>query len=300
MFEPPTPKRDPIVSAKEARETESPYCSRSEVVQALGPNSWVAKTTEMTFERRSDSYNGGARSEVKIAANRLNLHSPTPPSSPERHGSVYFLLHSVSFLRPLQSSRELLPSAYTSHSPHPVTRNNRVDGISTVTPPAFQTSKPPATPPGRRQGKYQVVSPPKRLAIFRAHNPDAWKPPADWNTRPSSEMSRPRVDAPAQAPIQEDDMSMDLISMQRELRRMTSASPQVMLLRLKEDWGTAADPAFYKELEMEQKRWMLAALHNLDGPQNVTSVSRTPGTESEARKILALFESKGTSSPPRS
>lgn len=94
---------------------------------------------------------------------------------------------------------------------------------------------------------------------------------------------------------------MDLASMQREVKRMSSASPQVILARLREEWGSARDPAFYRELEMEQKRWMLSALHNLDKPRNGAFPARSSavGRPQSQKKILALFESKGRSSSRR-
>jgi hypothetical protein len=88
-------------------------------------------------------------------------------------------------------------------------------------------------------------------------------------------------------------MSMDLASMQREVRRMASASPEIILVRLNEEWGRAQDPAFYKEMEMEQKRWMLSALHNLDNPRNGVGRTWGSGVGPRDQKILALFESKG-------
>lgn len=88
-------------------------------------------------------------------------------------------------------------------------------------------------------------------------------------------------------------MSMDLNSIQREVRRMACASPEVILVRLKEEWGQAQDPAFYRELEMEQKRWMLSALYNLDKPRNGACVAQGSRVGPEGQKILALFESQG-------
>lgn len=89
-------------------------------------------------------------------------------------------------------------------------------------------------------------------------------------------------------------MSMDLHGMQREIRRMAAATPETILLRLKESWGPSHDAALYKELEIEKKRWMLSALHNLDPPDLDTSTSAPSKTAAaKAHKILALYESQG-------
>lgn len=89
-------------------------------------------------------------------------------------------------------------------------------------------------------------------------------------------------------------MSMDLHGMQREIRRMIAATPDTILLRLKESWGPSHDAVLYKELEMEKKRWMLSALHNLDPPGLDDSTSGPYKTvAAKAHKILALYESQG-------
>ncbi len=61
-------------------------------------------------------------------------------------------------------------------------------------------------------------------------------------------------------------MALDLTGMQREMRKMKAASQDLILFRLREAWGAADDAVLYKELEMEKKRWMLSALHNMDPP----------------------------------
>ena len=83
-------------------------------------------------------------------------------------------------------------------------------------------------------------------------------------------------------------MALDLAGMQREVKRMAAASPQIILVRLREEWGAAADAALYKELEMEKKRWMLSALYHMDHTQNTKIKVR-----SNSDKVLAFFETQG-------
>ncbi len=85
-------------------------------------------------------------------------------------------------------------------------------------------------------------------------------------------------------------MALDLAGMQREVKRMAAASAHIVLLRLKEEWGTATDAALYKELEMEKKRWMLSALHNMD-PTRDTHIK----SHQDDDRVLAFFETQGKS-----
>lgn len=88
-------------------------------------------------------------------------------------------------------------------------------------------------------------------------------------------------------------MAMDLAGMIREVRRMASASPEIILVRLKEKWGDAQDPAFFKEIEMEQKRWMLLPLYDLGKLRVGMCSARHSQATVAGQKILALYESQG-------
>jgi len=93
-------------------------------------------------------------------------------------------------------------------------------------------------------------------------------------------------------------MSLDLRDMQREIRKMAAASHQNVLQRLTEEWERSQDASFYKELEMEKKRWMMSALHNMEGHFRMDSRSETGRRASPGPvKILALYESQGK--PPQ-
>lgn len=82
--------------------------------------------------------------------------------------------------------------------------------------------------------------------------------------------------------------ALDIAGLQREIKRMAAATPQIILLRLKEEWGTSPDANLYKELEMEKKRWMLSALYNLDSRHGMQheAVFSNP-------RVLAFFETQG-------
>ncbi len=93
----------------------------------------------------------------------------------------------------------------------------------------------------------------------------------------------------AQDEEEPDPTAMDLSGMQREVKRMAAAPPQIILLRLREQWDSTADPVLYKESEMEKQRWMLSALHNMDRLSPPPAVT----LPSEQQRILALFETPG-------
>lgn len=257
--------------------------SKTEVIQAVGPKSWIAKTTETVFEPKSATRNAHPQPEVAIVIDSPNSNAPTPPASPER----YMLAH---FHAPKR-----LPSTNQCSDSYPLGRDGRTDGVNPIPPPFPQLYQLPMSPPSPRRSRDSVIPPPTRPLKFKAHSPDAWKPPAEWGCRTPIEISPSKIDGShAHAVVQDENhMSMDLVSMQREVRRMASASPEIILVRLNEEWGRAQDPAFYKEMEMEQKRWMLSALHNLDNPPNGVGRTWGLGVGPRGQKILALFESRG-------
>jgi hypothetical protein len=138
---------------------------------------------------------------------------------------------------------------------------------------------------------------PSWATAFKPNNPDAWKPPEAWDCNPPSEVGPPTIDDIMEVPEaleEECSMSLDIHGMQREIRKMAAASPDVILFRLREVWRVSEDATLYKELEMEKKRWMLSALHNMDSPDVDTSQPfEHKITAAKAYKILALYESQG-------
>ncbi len=161
---------------------------------------------------------------------------------------------------------------------------------------------PPQTQPSDRQSCQQrkhssAVLMPRNFPLkFQVDNPDSWKPPDAWGCSPTVDTTCPVTEELGRDTEAEEgvgnSMAMDLPAMQRELRRMAAASPQIMLVRLTEEWGRTPDASFYKELEMEKKRWMLSALYNLDRPK-AEGVSSYRESLPKGARILALFETKG-------
>jgi len=173
-----------------------------------------------------------------------------------------------------------------------LTWNNRPDSPVNSSYSSNRNSSPPMSSiiiKAPVAPKHQGPLPPTPRAQLRDANPDAWRPPEDWGCN-AVEDTRPATIEELMGNMGADestDMSLDLPSMQREVRRMMAASPQMILSRLKEQWGTPTDDALFKELEMERKRWMFSALHSMDRPSSGGFC--TP----RDRNILALFESSG-------
>jgi hypothetical protein len=95
-------------------------------------------------------------------------------------------------------------------------------------------------------------------------------------------------------------MFADLSALQREVRMMAAASPELILANVKAGMGDAADAMIYKELEMTKKRWMFSALNQNEGYADLDRVSFSPGTQTLSRRprILAIYETQGLYSTP--
>jgi hypothetical protein len=191
-------------------------------------------------------------------------------------------------------TQKWLASIYESNSS---TQPASFEADRRIASPDFLASRPPATPNDSDESKPFAIPPPKYHTVFRVNKPDAWRPPDAWDCSPTVEIPPPLASDDLHRVIDnsDNDMSMDLASMQREVKRMASASPQIILLRLKEQWGCVQDATFYRELEMEKKRWMLSALNHVDVARSGVRPAQPPSLAHRNQKILALFESKGES-----
>jgi hypothetical protein len=131
-------------------------------------------------------------------------------------------------------------------------------------------------------------SPTRNLIKFRAHDPSRWKAPEEWDVEERCATEKgfdleeqfSAVDRPG------NDSLVDISSVQREIKKMALLVPASIIFRLDEKLADSANPAAYKETEMERKRLMLYALGALGGPCETRSPSK--GT-----KMLALFETEG-------
>ncbi|KAH6994874.1 hypothetical protein EDB80DRAFT_652774 [Ilyonectria destructans] len=243
-----------IVSGKSS--TSAP--DTSQVVQALGPSSFVTKRTEVSWNpRSSDTTKHDLLSEILISSEPKVKQPMTPPSSPGNRNMHAPLLRSDS----------------------PV---NLIPGL-----------------------KFPTQSKTRLALTSMPNNPDNWRPPEEWDCAtvdPELEVAGIEKSISEMLQITDSnkstDRGSDLDMLQKEVRRMAAASPEVILSRLKEAWSTTEDESLHHELEMEKKRWMLSTLHHLD-PVPQRNNSRSTAFEipsAGAQKILALYESQATAS----
>lgn len=137
---------------------------------------------------------------------------------------------------------------------------------------------------------------PSWVSAFKPNNPEAWRPPEAWNYNPPDpESIRPEkfMRFESQEDLTDSNaMALDLHGMGREIEMMAAADPIIILQRLREVWGNSKDISLYKEVEMEKKRWMLSALHNMDPSVDTTRPSTLRIPSDRVQKVLALHETQ--------
>lgn len=179
----------------------------------------------------------------------------------------------------------------------------------------------------RRHFRPKLSAPPISPASQKpTDNPDTWKAPDDWDISPSEKDSifGAGESGILDGTVEFSGLTLDITHMQRELDQMINASPQVILQRLKDTWGCydpEAEPRrkleenpeldeglrmeydeaqrnldaalAYKEREMENRRWLLSVLNNMEAIMESGVILAQPSVDPKARKVLALFETQG-------
>ncbi|KAK3325327.1 hypothetical protein B0H66DRAFT_615829 [Apodospora peruviana] len=264
--------------------------------QSIGSDSYVTRTTEMAYEERTESDIDTVLTITKIWADYREPQtpkSPSPPSSPTSPGKDT----SVSLLIDEWFTAVHTPSN-SSSSPkcdEPLRR-------MTISQPSYYPSSrsplsPKDTPTRSPRQRTFPTTPLPRSTRLAFDNPDAWKPPDAWHCSPTPEETALTTDyhaAEKNTTTTTDLISVDLEVMKNEIKKMAAACPQSILVKLNEEWGTVADPGFYKEVEMSRKRWMLSALDYLKDTNESPEQDSHPSSKDE--KVLALFESQSTAS----
>lgn len=259
-----------------------PPDSNSKVVQTLGPSSFIVKTTEVVSAPRSPGLDlERLMSDITISADPGPAPRATSPSPAELPKSV--------------QTKNWLSSI--PNSTRPLSPQLRESRLRLGPLPPIPGHKNPSTP---RTPRIPVMLSPD--SVFQNENPDSWKPPDAWDCSPAPKPAKAltSMDAMLKARTEEHtrksaSFSLDLVSMQREMKMMEAATPQTILTRLKEQWDNSTDPAVYQETVMEKQRWMLSAMYNVDRPGIDGSKGESamvPGIRHKNMKILALFESQ--------
>ncbi|KAI1462449.1 hypothetical protein F4805DRAFT_474387 [Annulohypoxylon moriforme] len=240
------------------------------LIQTLGPSSFVTRSTEVAFSPRDPETDlDNLVSEVHISVDRFK--TSTPP-----------LIDHVP---------DLLNRA------HPLAFD---DPSSTAS-----SSQSPRTPPPIELRKNGSIYTPGWNCNDRLVNPDAWKPPHEWDCTPTKEDATMSDEEKRQSSSVGDDfdqcMSPSLAALQREVRMMAAASPELMLANIKSSMGHSSDATVYKELEMSKKRWMFSALQGegyIPFTECADSCPASPNSSKPSRypRILALYETQASTS----
>ncbi|KAI0472154.1 hypothetical protein GGR56DRAFT_682584 [Xylariaceae sp. FL0804] len=251
-----------ILAGTSAR--DSTITTKSEnLIQPLGPSSFVTKDTEVTTSPRiSETDPDQLVSEVQISAGLTKADTPPLPELPEKGVLTVF-----------EEREPISPKYGLPQTPPPIEARNT------------------AAIPSACNGNESLG------------NADAWKPPHEWDCTPTRQSTRPlfeeRLKASPTSPQPDDCMFPDLIALQREVRMMAAASPELMLANMKAGMGRSSDATVYKELEMAKKRWMFSALHQYGGyaklAEQASSGPDSPPT-SKPLRVLALYETQASAS----
>lgn len=162
-------------------------------------------------------------------------------------------------------------------------------------------SRLPQTPPPTRVRNNPTSHEPIWNNESRGPNSEAWKPPHEWDCTPArrarSVSPKDKIQDSPDSPNVDHYMSPDIVALQREVKMMAMASPELILANIKAGMGDTSDTRVYKELEMTKKRWMFSALHQIGSYADLGLTDSGPdeGASSRAHRVLALYESQGKS-----
>ncbi|KAI1827863.1 hypothetical protein F4861DRAFT_549196 [Xylaria intraflava] len=228
-------------------------------VQTLGPSSIITQTVETTVSLRTETDTDQQVIETHISSDGLKTQTPPLAQLPE------------------DATPETCEDAESF-------------------PPPYIA---PQTPPAMEQQNNRISVSPNHQSHDHLGNPEAWKPPHEWDCTPTKQATTvisEKLRASPASPESQSTVFPDLTALQRELRIMAAASSELMLANMKSSMGEAPDAAVYKELEMTKKRWMFFALHQQSGYAQLTERSNDcPESLSTPKrnKILALYETQG-------
>ncbi|OTB05235.1 hypothetical protein M426DRAFT_10834 [Hypoxylon sp. CI-4A] len=239
--------------------------SKEHLIQTLGPSSFVTQTTEVTVSTYDPESDIQLISEVHISADGTKSLTPSIPDLPETANPLAFD-DPGSMVSPLHSPTTPPPIEY---------RNN-----ATIYTPGWNDND-------------------------KLNNPDAWKPPHEWDCTPARENPTVSEEARLHNSVVSNDSDQyrppGLAALQHEVRMMAAASTELILANIKSTMGHSPDATVYKELEMTKKRWMFSALQN----EGYVPIGQSPRGSSESLgspmsqgppRMLALYETQASAS----
>ncbi|KAK7935136.1 hypothetical protein PG985_000631 [Apiospora marii] len=237
-----------------ASQRDSMSTASEHLIQTLGPSSFVTKSTEISVSSRSSNHDA-CQLVSEVQISSDRVKAGTPPL--------------------LEVPEEGVPRPFDNC------------GLFLL---------PPQTPPPEYRSAASMCT----LGwngCDQLGNPEAWKPPHEWDCTSIRELPSSCLEQRVHSPPTSGKghyLSPSLSALQREVRIMAAAGPELILANLKAGMGDATDTMVYKELEMTKKRWMFSALHQGEGyasldqtmpPRDACSTSRPP-------KVLAIYETQ--------
>ncbi|KAK8031708.1 hypothetical protein PG990_001442 [Apiospora arundinis] len=240
-----------------ASQSDSMSTKSEHLIQTLGPSSFVTQSTEITVSLRNSNPDVG-QIVSEVQISSDGLKSETPP----------------------------LPEVPEEGVPRPFDNSGPYLLLPLTPPPEYRSAASLCTS-GWNGGD-------------QLGNPDAWKPPNDWDCTSARELSSSSIGHRIQSPTPGDGinyLSPGLTALQREVRIMAAAGPELILANLKAGMGDAADAMVYKELEMNKKRWMFSALHQGEGYANLDqTIPAREVRSTRPPKVLAIYETQASAS----
>ncbi|KAI0115503.1 hypothetical protein GGR51DRAFT_576523 [Nemania sp. FL0031] len=240
-----------------------PESSTESYLQTLGPSSFITRTIDTASSQRTEEDTDEPKIETHVSSDTTKPQTPPSTEAPE----------------------------------DPITEVFEELGAFPI--PGIR----PKTPPPNGYQSDQVSASPKYQSYDHLANPEAWKPPHEWDCTPTKQATAATIDERLQVspprPAANNSMFPAFAALQRERRMMAAASTELMLTNLKSTMGEGADASVYKELEMTKKRWLFSALHQQGGYAQLIERSderpETP-TQPKQNRILALHETHASTS----
>ncbi|KAJ4414237.1 hypothetical protein N0V85_003232 [Neurospora sp. IMI 360204] len=274
------------------------------LIQWLDEDSYITRTTTVTYEPRGDADENDQVIETTILADpspfstakgsKLRPSRPiVRPQAPAAGDAVPSFSSLVdNWFTALQGpSKAVSPSL-------PSAKNNNTSGSSRF------LSTVEAHDPTLTQGFLPVPETPglpQKSNKLRVNNPDAWKPPDDWGCQSTAEMlpkaneKQDNLEVP-----KHENKNKNLARIQKDVEAMAISGPEKVLSRLAQGWGEPSDTSSHMQEEQARKRLMLSVLYDMCRPTTTPAdkASRPDqgAVHAPGQKILALFESEGTAS----
>ncbi|KAK3350687.1 hypothetical protein B0H65DRAFT_586066 [Neurospora tetraspora] len=274
------------------------------LIQWLDEDSYITRTTTVTYESRGDADVNDQVIETTISADPSPFstakgsklrpsHPIVRPPAPAAGDAVPSFSSLVdNWFTALQGpSKAVSPSL-------PSAKNNNTSGSS----PFLSTAE--AHDPTSTQGFLpvpEIPGLPQKSNKLRVNNPDAWKPPDDWGCQSTTEMLPKANEKQDNLEVPKyEKKNKNLARIQKDVEAMIISGPEKVLSRLAQGWGEPSDTSSHMQEEQARKRLMLSVLYDMcrptTTPADMASQPDQGAVHAPGQKILALFESEGTAS----